>query len=143
VSSIALIGKRLTMAIDLNRPVLVVEDYLEMRSTMRMCLEELEFTQVFEADSVKSAKTLLTLHEFALIIADWQMPQLTGVDFLRMVRASFVHREVPFVMVTAYASKELVQQAMELHVSGFLVKPFDLSSLAQAIAAAGESGKLE
>ena len=71
------------------------------------------------------------------------MPELTGVDFLRMVRASFVHREVPFIMVTAYASKERVRQAMELNVSGLLVKPFDLHSFAQTIAAASEAGNLE
>jgi two-component system chemotaxis response regulator CheY len=121
------------MAIDTKLPVLLVEDYLEMRGTIRMCLEELGFTHIFEAESVKAAKSLLTVREYGLIIADWQMPELSGIDFLRMTRASIVHRNVPFIIVTAYASKELVQEAMKLKVSGFLAKPFDLEALAQAL----------
>ena len=121
------------MSIDPKRPVLLVEDYLEMRGTLRMCLEELGFTQIFEAENVQAAKSLLTVREYGLIIADWQMPDLSGIDLLRVVRASFVHREVPFVLVTAHASRELVQEALTLKVFGFIAKPFDLQTLAKTL----------
>lgn len=124
------------MAIDPKCPVLVVEDYLEMRGTMRLCLEELGFTQIFEAENVKVAKSQLATREYGLIIADWQMPELSGIDLLRMARSSILHRDVPFIIVTAYASRELVAEAMRLRVSGFLAKPFDLEALTQAIRSA-------
>ena len=123
----------MNMPVDLECPVLVVDDFLEMRGTMRLCLEELGFTQIFEAESIKAARTLLSIREYALILADWQMPESNGIGLLRTVRASIIHRNVPFIIVTAYASKDLVLEAKTLNVSGFIAKPFDLSSIAKAI----------
>lgn len=121
------------MDLPLKSPVLIVEDSLEMRATLRMCLEELGFQQVFEADSVRAARSQLNLRKHELILADWNMPEQTGMDFLKIVRSSAVHRRVPYIMVTGYPNRKLVNDALKLGVSGFVAKPFEFNALSKAI----------
>ena len=127
------------MTVQRNIPVLVVEDNLEMRSTIKMCLEECGFTSVFEADSGAAAKVHLSTRDIGLIICDWMMPEMTGLDLLRHVRESARNRAVPFVMVTGAADKGKVADAMKLGISGFLVKPFPIGVFLEAIEKAAKS----
>ena len=91
------------MAVDKNMPVLVVDDYKTMLRIIRNLLNQLDFTNVFEATDGGSALTKLREKKFGLVISDWNMEPMTGLQLLREVRADENLKDTPFIMVTALA----------------------------------------
>lgn len=113
--------------------VLVVDDFSTMRRIIKNILRQLGFNNVVEADDGTSAWDVLNKDKIDFIISDWNMPQMTGIDLLRKVRASEEFCDLPFLMVTAEAQQENIIEAVQAKVSNYIVKPFTADVMKQKI----------
>jgi two-component system chemotaxis response regulator CheY len=112
------------MAVDRNMNALIVDDDTVMRAILRKVLAQLNFTNVHEASDGAMALAILRANDFGLIISDWDMAPMTGIELLRAVRTDPRLRHIPFVMVTAESKAENAATAKEAGVSSYIVKPF-------------------
>lgn len=109
---------------DLSMKVLVVDDFATMRFVIRWALKHLGFTNIIEADDGSAALRELKREKVGLILSDWKMPRMTGLDLLRAVRSDESLRDIPFIMVTAEGQTDNVLEAVKTGVSSYIVKPF-------------------
>ncbi len=121
------------MPYDPSMRVLVVDDFSTMRRIVKNILRQLGFTNVVEADDGTTAWDVLNKDKIDFIISDWNMPQMTGIELLRKVRASEEFGHLPFLMVTAEAQQENIIEAVQAKVSNYIVKPFTPDTLGQKI----------
>ncbi len=121
------------MGYDKNMTVLVVDDFSTMRRINKNILKELGFKNILEADDGTTALEVLKSNKVDLIISDWNMPKMTGLEFLKKVRASEEYKDIPFLMVTAEAQKENIIEAVKAKVSNYIVKPFTAQTLSEKI----------
>jgi two-component system chemotaxis response regulator CheY len=112
---------------------LVVDDYATMRRIIANLLNEIGFKDVEEAADGASALAKLRERSYGLVISDWNMAPMTGLDLLREVRADPALKKLPFVMVTAEGKAEKVVAAKEAGVSNYLIKPFTAATLRRKI----------
>ena len=119
------------MAVDLNMNVLIVDDYKTMLRIIRNLLKQLGFENVEEATDGGAALAILQKGEkaFGLVISDWNMEPMTGIELLRKVRADPKLKTTPFIMITAESKSENVIAAKEAGVSNYIVKPFNAETL--------------
>jgi two-component system chemotaxis response regulator CheY len=112
--------------------ILVVDDYNTMRRILRNLLEQLGFKNVDEADSGSAAlERLRTGKSYGMVISDWNMEPMTGLQLLKEVRADMKLKDTPFIMVTAESKTENVIAAKEAGVNNYIVKPFNAATLKQ------------
>ncbi|AMD93582.1 chemotaxis response regulator CheY [Desulfomicrobium orale] len=121
------------MAINTNMRVLVVDDFSTMRRIIKNILKQLGFNNIVEADDGAAAWEILNKDQVDFIVSDWNMPQMTGIELLRKVRASEEFADLPFLMVTAEAQQENIIEAVQAKVSNYIVKPFTAETLGQKI----------
>jgi len=112
-----------------NMPILIVDDYKTMLRIIRNLLKQLGFNNVDEAIDGSSALQKLREKECALIISDWNMEPMSGLQLLKEVRADVKLKELPFIMITAESKSENVIAAKEAGVSNYIVKPFNAATL--------------
>lgn len=117
------------MAVDKNMPILIVDDYKTMLRIIRNLLKQLGFNNVDEATDGSDALSKLRSKEYGLVISDWNMEPMTGIQLLREVRADENMRDMPFIMITAESKTENVIAAKEAGVSNYIVKPFNAATL--------------
>ncbi|GBD45052.1 Chemotaxis protein CheY [bacterium HR40] len=117
------------MKIDPNLPILIVDDYRTMLRIIRNLLRQIGFTNVDEATDGASALTKLREKPYGLVISDWNMQPMTGLELLQAVRADPKLAHLPFIMVTAESKTENVLAAKEAGVSNYIVKPFNADTL--------------
>ena len=117
------------MAVDFNKRILIVDDYHSMRRIIRNYMVQLKFHNFDEAPNGRIALQMLRRETFGLVIADWYMEPMNGLELLKAVRANEILKNIPFVMVTAETNPEKVVEAMEAGVSNYIVKPFNLPTL--------------
>ncbi|PZP39528.1 MAG: response regulator [Pseudomonas fluorescens] len=117
------------MTVDRNMRILVVDDAQTMRRIVVNLLRQLGFTNMTEADDGTTAWERLNTEHIDLIISDWNMPKMTGIDLLKKVRESEKYRVTPFIMVTAEGKRENVIAAVQAGVSNYIVKPFNAATL--------------
>jgi len=117
------------MAVDLNMNVLIVDDYQTMLRILRNLLRQLNFKNIDEASDGSEALKKLRSKQFGLVISDWNMEPMTGIQLLREVRADEKLKHIPFVMITAESKSENVIAAKEAGVSNYIVKPFNAETL--------------
>ncbi|MCC7081641.1 MAG: chemotaxis response regulator CheY [Burkholderiales bacterium] len=112
-----------------NLKFLVVDDFATMRRIICNLLKELGFGNVDEAEDGVNALQKLRSARFDFVISDWNMPNMTGIDLLRNIRADDQLRALPVLMVTAEAKKENIIAAAQAGASGYVVKPFTAATL--------------
>ena len=112
---------------------LVVDDFAPMREIVRKVLQEVGYQHIMEANDGAAALPLLQAHPFDLLITDWNMPKLPGIELLRAVRASPKTARLPVLMVTAEVKREQIIAATHAGVSGYIIKPFTASALAAKV----------
>ena len=112
-----------------NTRFLVVDDFSTMRRIVRNLLKELGFTNVQEAEDGVEALLKLRADEFDFVVSDWNMPNMTGIELLRNIRADAKLKHLPVLMVTAEAKKENIIEAAQAGASGYVVKPFTAATL--------------
>jgi two-component system chemotaxis response regulator CheY len=108
---------------------LVVDDFSTMRRIVRNLLKELGFTDVQEAEDGVDALSKLRGGDFDFVVSDWNMPNMTGIDLLRAIRADPSLKHLPVLMVTAEAKRENIIEAAQAGASGYVVKPFTAGTL--------------
>ena len=116
-------------SVDLNMPVLIVDDYKTMLRIIRNLLKQLGFHNVDEATDGASALSKLRDKDYGLVISDWNMEPMSGLQLLKEVRADDKLKGMPFVMITAESKSENVIAAKEAGVSNYIVKPFNAATL--------------
>lgn len=114
---------------DPKTKVLVVDDMLTMRKIVTKILRELGFTDIVEAADGLEAWEKTKDGSIGLIISDWNMPNCTGLDFLKRVRADQKLGKTPFLLVTAEAEGHQVAEAIKSGVDQYVVKPFSKEGL--------------
>lgn len=117
------------MAVDMNMQILIVDDYKTMLRIIRNLLKQLGFNNVDEASDGGEALTKLRGKNYGLVISDWNMEPMTGLQLLREVRADEQMKNLPFIMITAESKTENVIAAKEAGVSNYIVKPFNAATL--------------
>ena len=122
------------MAVDKDMPVLVVDDYKTMLRIITNLLDLIGFNNVDQATNGEAALAKLRNKTFGLVISDWNMEPMTGLELLREVRTDAKLKETPFIMVTAESKTENVVLAKEAGVSNYIVKPFNAGTLKSKIA---------
>jgi two-component system, chemotaxis family, chemotaxis protein CheY len=108
---------------------LVVDDFSTMRRIVRGLLKELGFLDVDEAEDGVIALAKLKSTPFDFVVSDWNMPNMTGIELLRAIRADPALAHLPVLMVTAEAKKENIIEAAKSGANGYVVKPFTAATL--------------
>lgn len=121
------------MTVDKNMRILVIDDFQTMRRIIINLLRQLGFTNMTEADDGSTAWEKLQVEHVDLIVSDWNMPKMTGMDLLRKVRSSDKYKTTPFIMVTAEGKRENVIAAVQAGVSNYIVKPFNAATLKEKL----------
>jgi len=124
------------MAITKHTKILVVDDFEAMRKVTTAQLRLLGATQIVQAKDGAEALRLLNQQPFDLVLSDWNMPIMTGLELLIAVRGSEKLCHIPFIMITAEAERERVVEAIAQGVNALLVKPYTAGSLAERISMA-------
>jgi two-component system chemotaxis response regulator CheY len=118
---------------DLNMKILIVDDFSTMRRIVRNLLKQLSFNNVDEAEDGDVALEKLKDGSYDFVITDWNMPNMTGLDLLKAIRADAALKDLPVLLITAEAEKENVVLAAEAGVNDYIVKPFTGDVLQQKI----------
>jgi len=117
------------LVVDLNMKVLIVDDYPTMLKVLHTLLRQLGFTNIELAEDGAEASEKLKQDTFGLVISDWNMEPMTGLELLKLVRDDAAMSDLPFIMITAESSAENVKTAKEAGVSNYIVKPFTADEL--------------
>ncbi|HUL11902.1 MAG TPA: chemotaxis response regulator CheY [Methylococcaceae bacterium] len=104
--------------------ILVVDDFSTMRRIVKAILKQLGYDNIEEAEDGKEAFDMLKKGKFDFVVSDWNMPNMTGVDLLRAIRADEALKHLPVLMVTAETEKSIVVEAIQAGVNNYIVKPF-------------------
>ncbi len=118
---------------DKNLKFLIVDDFSTMRRIVRNLLKELGYTNADEAEDGVVALQKLKGGNFQFVVSDWNMPNMTGIDLLRNIRADAELKHLPVLMVTAEAKKENIIEAAQAGASGYVVKPFTAATLEEKL----------
>jgi two-component system chemotaxis response regulator CheY len=122
------------MAVDKRTPILVVDDYKTMVRIVRNLLHQLGFEDVDDAHDGASALAKLRARRYGLVISDWAMEPMNGLELLQQVRADPQLKTLPFIMITAENRAERVAKAEQAGANGYIVKPFTAKTLSDRIA---------
>ena len=114
---------------DKNIRILIVDDFSTMRRIVKNLLNDLGFTNTAEADDGTTALVELQKARFDLVITDWNMPGMPGIDLLKAIRADASMASLPVLMVTAEAKREQIIEAAQAGVNGYVIKPFTAGTL--------------
>ncbi|RME15840.1 MAG: response regulator [Bdellovibrio sp.] len=116
--------------------ILIVDDMKTMRKIVMKALKNMGYSNFIEAENGNIAWAKLNEEkDIGLIISDWNMPECTGLNFLKMVRSSSDFKNTPFVLVTAESEMSQVQEAVQAGVDNYIVKPFSAQSLQEKLMA--------
>jgi two-component system chemotaxis response regulator CheY len=121
------------MRVQPNLNFLVVDDFSTMRRIIKNLLHDLGYANVTEADDGKTALPLLKDGNFDVLITDWNMPGMPGLELLKQVRADARLAKLPVLMLTAEAKREQIVEAAQAGVSGYVIKPFTAATLKEKI----------
>lgn len=113
--------------------ILVVDDFPTMRRIVRSLLRELGFSNIEEAEDGQQGLAKLKEGGIELIVSDWNMPNMDGLEMLKQVRADAALKHIPVLMVTAEAKKENIIAAAQAGASGYVVKPFTAATLEEKL----------
>lgn len=121
--------------------ILIVDDLASVRKILRRLLSGLGYTDIAEAADGEEAFAKVLGGGFELIISDWEMPKLKGIELLKKVRSDEALKNTPFIMITSNGNRDAVLEAAEHKVSDYITKPFDQTVLSQKIEKAVSSHK--
>lgn len=121
------------MAVDKGMRILVVDDFQTMRRIVINLLRQLGFTNVVEAADGQLGLEKVRDDNIDLVVSDWNMPNMSGMEFLRALRTDEKYKTLPFIMVTAEGKKENVIAAVQAGVSNYIVKPFNAATLKEKL----------
>jgi len=113
--------------------ILIVDDFSTMRRIIKNLLRDLGFNNTSEADDGTTALPMLQAGDFDLLVTDWNMPGMQGIDLLKAVRADEKLAKLPVLMVTAEQKRDQIVEAAQAGVNGYIVKPFTAATLKEKL----------
>lgn len=116
--------------------ILVIDDVAEMREMVLRLLRVMGFGVLFGAKSGEDAGEILNNQKLDLVLCDWNMPGMSGLDVLRRVRESAGGQEIPFIMVTGESHRDNISSAAVAGVTDYLIKPFNAATLENKVISA-------
>jgi two-component system chemotaxis response regulator CheY len=116
---------------DLDMKVLVVDNSTSMRRATRGVLRQIGFKNIIGTDDGSKALEELRKEKAGLIVSDWDMPKMNGLELLKAVRSDKGLKDIPFIMITVKAEKDNVLEAIKAGVSSYITKPFTLESVSR------------
>ncbi|MBP7765386.1 MAG: response regulator [Deltaproteobacteria bacterium] len=116
-----------------NIKILVVDDFATMRKVVRNLLKQVGYEDIVEAEDGVMALKALKSQKIDVVVSDWNMPNMSGLELLKAVRADADLAKTPFLMVTAEALQDNVVAAVKAGVSNYIVKPFTAEVLNEKI----------
>jgi two-component system chemotaxis response regulator CheY len=114
---------------------LVIDDSVTMRRIIANILVRLGYPEVLHASNGREALDRLAAEPVDVVITDWYMPELSGLDFVKQLRNSPATRHIPIVIVTANAASDDIHNALELGVKSYILKPFTVETMKDKIGA--------
>ena len=118
---------------DKNMKIIVVDDFSTMRRIIKNILRQLELNNVQEADDGATAWPKIQSEPFDLVITDWNMPKMSGLELLKNIRNDDNLKDIPVLMVTAEALKENIIEAVKAGVSNYIIKPFTAETMQEKL----------
>ncbi|MEE8302761.1 MAG: chemotaxis response regulator CheY [Candidatus Tectomicrobia bacterium] len=113
--------------------ILAVDDFSTMRRIVKNLLKQLGYTNVTEAEDGAVALDILQKEKIDFVISDWNMPNMTGLELLKAIRADSNLKDIPVLLITAEALKDNVVAAVKAGANGYIVKPFTPDTLQEKI----------
>lgn len=114
--------------------ILVVDDSATMRRIERNTLEKSGTAEVEEASDGEEALRMLGEKAFDLVLMDWNMPALSGIDALKRIKSDAAIKAVPVIMVTSESEKGRIIEALQAGAANYVVKPFQAETLLEKVA---------
>lgn len=121
------------MTINRNMPILVVDDFTMMRRVVKNLLNQLGFSNLDEASDGAEALQKLQTRSYDLVISDWNMEPMTGIELLERVRSIEETKSVNFIMLNAEAKPDNIVKAKQAGVNSYIVKPFTAKKLKEKL----------
>jgi two-component system sensor histidine kinase/response regulator len=115
---------------DKSASILIVDDYLLIRTAVRQVLTELGFINIFQAENGKTAQDLMRKQQIDIVIGDWSMPVMSGLELLSWMRRDARYARTPYMMLTAESNPASVRSALQAGVNAYMIKPFTVHSFA-------------
>ena len=119
--------------IDFGLKVLVADDFATMRKIVRNILKQIGFDDIVEAEDGQAALQVLKSENIGLVVTDWNMPNMSGLELLEKIRQDPKTASLPVLMVTAEGLKENVVAAVKAGVNNYVVKPFTAEVLQEKL----------
>jgi two-component system chemotaxis response regulator CheY len=119
--------------IDFGMKVLVADDFATMRKIVRNILKQIGFDDIVEAEDGQAAVQILKNENIGLVVTDWNMPNMSGLELLQKIRTDPKTANLPVLMVTAEGLKENVVAAVKAGVNNYVVKPFTAEVLQEKL----------
>ncbi len=121
------------MPLDLKMKIIVVDDFATMRKIIKNILRQIGFTNILEADDGSTALPILEKENIDLVVTDWNMPKMSGLELVKAIRSNPNLKNIPVLMVTAEALKENIIEAVKAGVNNYVIKPFTAQTLQEKI----------
>ena len=118
---------------DLNMKILVVDDFAYKRRIVRNFLNQSGFNNIVEAEDGKEALEELKKDDIGLIVSDWDMPVMKGVDLLKAVRGDEALKGILFMLMADEDHKEIVLEAVRFGVNNYIFEPFTMETFSIAL----------
>ena len=118
-----------------NIRIMIVDDFAGMRTILKHTLHLLGYDRIIEAKGGQDALMKLKAEPCSLIISDWSMPNMTGLEFLSALKEDPELKQVPFLMITAKSERSNVIEAAHAGVAHYMIKPFSAEALQQKLEA--------
>jgi len=113
--------------------IVIIEDYPLMRRITKNCLLELGFTNIYEADDGSSGLEIINNIKIDLIISDWDMPNTSGLDLFRVIKANDEYKEIPFLLLAKDTQLDEIKCVSDIDMDACIIKPFTADTLGRKI----------
>jgi two-component system, chemotaxis family, chemotaxis protein CheY len=117
----------------LQNKILIVDDVLSMRSLTKAILRDAGFTHVFDVPDGQEALKLMRKIKVNIVVCDWNMPVMSGLDFFKAVQEEPKLAETPFIMLTSSSEISKVKEAIEAGIKAYIIKPYKPTDLLKKI----------
>ena len=123
------------MPVDKTMRILIVDDFKTMLKLVDGLLRQLGFRNIDEASDGQAAFAKLKENKYQLVLSDWNMEPVSGLDLLKQVRADEALKTIPFILITAESKPENIIAAKKAGVNNYIVKPFNANTLKEKLTA--------
>lgn len=117
-----------------NSNLLIIEDDFNARDILKENLENLGFTRIDVAEDGEQGLKKILKNPVDLVLCDWMMPKLNGMELLQKIRQSEKYKSMPFIMITSIGEAEDIKLAIQNKVTDYIVKPIDVDVLEEKLA---------